>query len=162
MKNDAENDILFMCKALKFAREAFRRMEVPIGAVIVKDDNIISHGYNLKERKRIATKHAEIIAIERACKALGNWRLTGTTLYVNVEPCIMCVGAILQARIQRVVFGCNDDKFGALGSLYDMHDDKRLNHNFTLKAGVMRQESIKLLQDFFAAIRKGRLDCNRP
>lgn len=142
-----------MRKALMYARKAYKMNEVPIGAVIVKDDEIISSGYNIKERKNIATKHAEIIAIERACKALNNWRLLDATLYVNVEPCIMCVGAILQARIKRVVYGVADPKFGACESLYSIHNDKRLNHNFKVTRGILEEESKELLKKFFKELR---------
>jgi tRNA(adenine34) deaminase len=155
MNIDTDRDIIFMQTALKYAKRAYKLGEVPIGAVIVRDDTVISFGYNLKERKNIATKHAELIAIERACKALNNWRLLNTTLYVNVEPCIMCVGAILQARIKRVVYGCADKKFGACESLYNIGGDKRLNHNFVVKKGVLEDESVKLLQSFFKEVRKG-------
>ena len=154
MKIDADKDTAFMREALKYAKRAGKINEVPVGAVIVKDGDIISFGYNIKEKKNVATKHAEIIAIERACKALGNWRLTGTTLYVNVEPCIMCAGAIVQARIKMVVYGCADKKFGACESLYNIGSDKRLNHNFTVTKGVLEKESVKLLQDFFEEVRK--------
>ena len=129
MKIDADENITFMREALKYAKKARKINEVPIGAVIVKDGRIVSFGYNLKEKKNIATKHAEIIAIERACRALNNWRLANTTIYVNVEPCIMCVGAIVQARIKRVVYGCADKKFGACESLYNIGSDKRLLKN---------------------------------
>jgi tRNA(adenine34) deaminase len=153
MKINADKDIAFMREALRYAKKAYKINEVPIGAVIVRDDKVISFGYNQKERKNVATKHAEMIAIERACRALGNWRLTNATLYVNVEPCIMCVGAILQARIKRVVYGCADKKFGACESLYNICDDKRLNHNFAVTKGVSGDESVKLLRDFFKKIR---------
>lgn len=153
MNINAKNDIAFMKRALHYAKKAASYGEVPIGAVIVKDDKIISYGYNLKERKNISTKHAEIIAIERACKALDNWRLMGTAIYVNVEPCIMCVGAILHSRIERVVYGCKDTKFGACGSLYDMPGDTRLNHNCSVTDGVLEDESIKLLKGFFKKVR---------
>ncbi len=154
MTEYAENDIAFMLKALARAQKAFKIEEVPIGAVIVKDGVVISSGYNLKEKKLSATRHAEMIAIERACKKLGNWRLTGTTLYVNVEPCVMCAGAILQSRIKRVVYGCADKKFGACGSLYDMSNDSRMNHSFEVTAGILRDESIELMQSFFQLLRR--------
>jgi tRNA(adenine34) deaminase len=142
-----------MRKALSFAKKAYNIGEVPVGAVIVKGDEIISYGYNLKERKNISTKHAEIIAIERACKALNNWRLINTTIYVNVEPCIMCVGAILHARINRVVYGCTDKKFGACESLYSILEDNRLNHTCNVTRGVLKEESTTLLQSFFKEVR---------
>lgn len=156
MNNNIDKDTAFMKKALKYAQKAYDLAEVPIGAVIVKDDVIISRGYNMKERKNIATKHAEIIAIEKACGKLKNWRITGATLYVNVEPCIMCVGAILQARIKRVVYGLADKKFGACESLYRIHEDSRLNHNFEVTRGVLEEESLKLMQDFFKQLRNNK------
>ena len=154
MTNKTDTDIFFMRKALFYAKKAFKRREVPIGAVIVRDEEIISYGYNMKESKNVATRHAEIIAIERACKALDNWRLIDATLYVNVEPCVMCAGAILQARIKRVVYGCADSKFGACESLYAILNDSRQNHRCTVTKGVLEDESIAMLKEFFRELRK--------
>ncbi|MFC1855955.1 tRNA adenosine(34) deaminase TadA [Thermodesulfobacteriota bacterium] len=148
-----ENDVTHMRKALKYAKKAYKIGEVPIGAVLVKDDKIISYGYNVKEKKMNAIKHAEIIAIERASKLLGNWRLLDTTLYVNVEPCIMCAGAIVHARIKRVVYGCKDVKFGGVESLYNILTDERLNHNCAATGGVLEEESVDLMQRFFKTLR---------
>jgi tRNA(adenine34) deaminase len=142
--------------ALREAEKASARGEVPIGAVIVRDGEIISRGYNLREGKQDPAAHAELIAIRKAAKKLGNWRLTGTTLYVTLEPCIMCMGAILLARIDKVVFGCYDPKGGAAGSLYDFSDDRRLNHRLALVAGVREAECAALLSSFFAALRAAK------
>jgi len=140
---------LFMEEAIALAKAAASEDEVPVGAVIVKDDTIIATGYNLREQSRCATKHAEIIAIEAACKVLESWRLTECHLYVTLEPCIMCAGAILQSRIPRVTFGAPDPKGGAMGSLYELHADKRLNHMVTVSEGLLAGESSLLLKDFF-------------
>jgi tRNA(adenine34) deaminase len=142
--------------AIREAEKAAARGEVPIGAVIVRDGAIISRGYNLREGKQDPAAHAELIAIRKAAKKLGNWRLTGTTLYVTLEPCIMCMGAIILARIDKVVFGCYDPKGGAAGSLYDFSDDRRLNHRLALVAGVREAECAALLSGFFAALRAAK------
>ena len=142
--------------AIREAEKAAARGEVPIGAVIVSDGEIISRGYNLREGKQDPAAHAELIAIRKAAKKLGNWRLTGTTLYVTLEPCIMCMGAIILARIDKVVFGCYDPKGGAAGSLYDFSDDRRLNHRLALVAGVREAECAALLSGFFAALRAAK------
>ena len=142
--------------AIREAEKAAARGEVPIGAVIVSDGAIISRGYNLREGKQDPAAHAELIAIRKAAKKLGNWRLTGTTLYVTLEPCIMCMGAIILARIDKVVFGCYDPKGGAAGSLYDFSDDRRLNHRLALVAGVREAECAALLSGFFAALRAAK------
>lgn len=148
-----KDDAYWMGIALREAEKAGDRGEVPIGAVVVRGDVAIAKGYNLRETKKDPAAHAEMIAIRKAAKRLGNWRLTGTTLYVTLEPCIMCMGAILLARIERVVFGCYDPKAGAAGSLYDLSDDKRLNHRFTLQAGVREAECAAILSVFFADLR---------
>ena len=118
-----------------------------------RDGRIVGRGYNQREGKRDPSAHAELLAIRRAAKRLSNWRLTGSTLYVTLEPCIMCMGAILLARIQRVVFGCFDPKGGAAGSLYDLSCDRRLNHRVELVAGVRQDECSILLSGFFATLR---------
>nr|WP_268741760.1 tRNA adenosine(34) deaminase TadA [Geotalea uraniireducens] len=154
MKSAVEkDDVWWMGSAIREAEKAAERGEVPIGAVIVRDGKIISRGYNLREGKQDPAAHAELIAIRKAAKKLGNWRLAGTTLYVTLEPCIMCMGAILLARVEKVVFGCYDPKGGAAGSLYDLSDDKRLNHRVTLVAGIRQAECAALLSGFFAALR---------
>lgn len=149
-----KDDLFYMKKALSRAKEAARRGEVPIGAVIVDaGGEIIATGRNMRESKRNALHHAEIIAIDRACKKLNAWRLTDCTLYVTMEPCPMCAGAIVNSRIKRVVFGCFDKKAGAYGSVFDLHEYP-LNHKYETIGGVMEKECAKILSDFFAELRK--------
>ncbi|MBI1922112.1 MAG: tRNA adenosine(34) deaminase TadA [Geobacter sp.] len=150
----SHDDAHWMGYALREARKAAACGEVPIGAVMVHDGKIIARGYNLRESKNDPSAHAELIAIRKAAAKLGDWRLSGTTLYVTLEPCIMCMGAILLARVKRVVFGCYDPKGGAAGSLYDLSNDRRLNHRVLLEAGVREADCSTLLSGFFAALRK--------
>ena len=139
----------WMWAALEQARRAEQIEEVPIGAVIVHQDEIIGEGYNQRETLRDPTAHAEMIAITQAAQALGDWRLSGCTLYVTLEPCPMCAGAIVQARIPRVIFGTTDPKAGACTTLYQITDDARLNHRCTVLGGVLQEECKGLLQQFF-------------
>ena len=148
------DDHYWMGIALREARKAEDRSEVPIGAVVVRDGVVIGRGYNLRESSNDPAAHAELIAIRKAAKRIGNWRLAGSVLYVTLEPCIMCMGAILLARVERVVFGCHDPKGGAAGSLYDLSDDRRLNHSVTLTAGVRGDECSALLSGFFRDLRR--------
>lgn len=140
--------------ALEQAREAGNLDEVPIGAVVVYDDTVISAAHNLRETTNDPAGHAEFLALKQASDKLGAWRLSGCTVYVTLEPCIMCAGLMHQARIDRCVFGAHDPKAGALGTLYQVHADDRLNHNFEVSAGVCEQECADLLRDFFAKKRK--------
>jgi tRNA(adenine34) deaminase len=149
----SKDDEYWMRQALREATKAETRGEVPIGAVIVRDGALIASGYNQREGKQDPAAHAELIAIRKAARKLGNWRLTGTTLYVTLEPCTMCMGAIILARIDRVVFGCHDPKGGAAGSLYDFSCDQRLNHQVTVTTGIREQECSQRLSAFFAALR---------
>ena len=149
-----KDDTYWMGAAFREAVKAGDRGEVPIGAVVVRDGKVIGRGHNQREGKQDPAAHAELIAIRRAAKRTGNWRLTGTTLYVTLEPCIMCMGLILLARIGRVVFGCHDPKGGAAGSLYDLSDDRRLNHRVELRSGVREAECATLLSDFFRLLRR--------
>ena len=142
-----------MKQALARAKNAEKSDEVPIGALIVKDGKIIASGRNMREGKRNALHHAEIIAIDRACKKIGAWRLTGCTLYVTMEPCPMCAGAIVNSRISRVVFGCYDQKAGACGSVYNINDYP-LNHKFEVVGGVLENECASILSEFFIKLRK--------
>jgi len=139
----------WMAFALSLAKTAANIDEVPVGALIVKDNKILSTGFNLRESCQSVTKHAEIIAIEAACKKLGSWRLNDCSLYVTLEPCMMCCGAIYQSRIAEVVYGCTDPKGGCLGSLYSINEDERLNHNFKVVKGVCEESARELLQVFF-------------
>jgi len=139
----------FRQQALGEAQKAYDMGEVPIGAVIVKDGEVIARGHNLREREKDPTLHAEMVAIREAAKHLGGWRLTGCELYVTIEPCPMCAGAIIQARIQRVVFGALDPKAGCAGSLYNLLQDPRFNHRVEVISGVMEEECRRIMQEFF-------------
>ena len=145
-------DEKMMAEALKEAAAALSEGEAPIGAVIVKDGEIISTGRNTRETKKTALGHAEIEAIAKACDSLKSWRLSGCTMYVTLEPCPMCAGAIINARIDRVVYGAKDDKAGSMGTLIDL-SKVNFNHNPRLTAGVMAKESAKLLGEFFSQLR---------
>lgn len=150
--NKKNNDVQYMKVALENASIAFKMQEIPVGAVIVKDGEIISSAHNERETGKCATAHAELIAIERACKKLGTWRLHGCTLYVTLEPCPMCSGAIINSRIERVVCALKDPKAGALGSVLDLNSYP-LNHKCIVEYGVLENDSRALLQDFFDMLR---------
>ncbi|MFH1146615.1 MAG: tRNA adenosine(34) deaminase TadA [Pseudomonadota bacterium] len=139
----------FMKQALTIALEGSYKGEVPVGAVLVKNNEIIGRGHNRVIELNDPTAHAEIVAIREGAAVLGNYRLLDSTLYVTVEPCIMCAGAVLQARIKRLVFGAEDPKGGAFGSLYNMAEDDRLNHRIDIVSGVSGSECRSLLQEFF-------------
>lgn len=143
------NDEQYMELALRQAEDAANCGEVPIGAVLIKDDIVLAAERNRREELKDATAHAEILAIRRACELLGGWRLSGCTLYVTLEPCPMCAGAMIQARIDRLVFGANDPKGGAAGTLYDIVRDQRLNHRLEVSGGILEEECAVLLQQFF-------------
>lgn len=145
-----------MAYAIKEAKKAAKRGEVPVGAVVVHRGEVISRGYNRKESASDPTAHAEIIAITKAARKLNSWRLKGTTLYVTLEPCLMCMGAIIQARVPRLVFASMDPKAGACGSLYDVSSDARLNHRVRVTQGVEEVEASELLTGFFTDLRARR------
>lgn len=149
-------DEYFMKKAIEQAKSAFAYDEVPIGAVIVKDSEIIAVGNNFKERENCAVYHAEVVAIINACKKLNNWYLDGCTLYVTLEPCPMCCGAIVNSRIDRVVYGAKDAKSGAVVSLYNLLNDKKLNHQVQVTGGVLEDECSSILTDFFKKKREDK------
>ncbi len=149
-------DEFYMGKALAEADIAAAVGEIPIGAVIVYQKKVIARAYNLRETLPCATAHAELLAIEKACRALGRWRLTGCTLYVTVEPCPMCAGAIVNSRLDKVVYGCDDPKAGAVRSLFHIVDNERLNHRVEVVAGVRADECAQKMKDFF---RTRRLKC---
>lgn len=147
-------DQQFMQEALMEAKKAEALGEVPIGAVVVYNGEIIARAYNLRETSQNATTHAELIAIQEACKKTGSWRLENTTLYVTLEPCPMCAGAILQSRIPRVVYGAKDPKAGCVDSLYRLLNDARFNHECEVTEGILAQECGQILTDFFKALRE--------
>ena len=142
-----------MREALSLAREAGARGEVPVGAVVVFEDRVVGRGANARESARDPTAHAELLAIQDAARTLGRWRLSGTTLVVTLEPCAMCAGAMVLARIDRLVFGASDPKAGAAGSLMDLSADPRLNHRFPVERGVLADEAGEVLRAFFRARR---------
>lgn len=144
----------FMKEALKQAKKAYEKLEVPVGAVIVKDGQIIAKAYNQKEAKFDTTKHAEILAIQKASKKLNSWRLIDCEMYVTLEPCPMCAGAIIQSRIKKVYYGVKDEKTGAVGSKLNLFKDYKFNHNVDFEDGLLKEECRKLLQDFFVELRK--------
>ena len=143
-----DEDVAFMRRAMELAMVAESIDEVPVGAIAVRDGKIIAEAYNTRETEKCATHHAEVLAIERACAALGGWRLPGVTLYVTMEPCAMCAGAIINARIPRVVFGAPDLRFGAFGSLIDL-SEVPLNHSPEIVGGVLKDENVAILQSYF-------------
>lgn len=155
------SDIAFMELALEEARQAEREDEVPIGAVVVYEGRVIARAHNRRETDKDPKAHAEFLAMEEASRVLDVWRLTGCTVYVTLEPCIMCAGLMHQARISRCVYATADPKAGACGSLYHIHDDGRLNHSFEITAGVLAKESAQLLQNFFARRRAERKKAKR-
>lgn len=139
----------YMKQAIKQAMKAQEKDEVPIGCVIVKDDKIIARGYNLRQSKQQSYAHAEMIAIQKACKKLGTWRLEDCDLYVTLEPCPMCAGAILQSRIKRVIYGAKDPKGGCIDSCMKMYETKGFNHYPEVLSGVLDEECGSLLTNFF-------------
>lgn len=143
----------FMVKALELAKIADSLGEVPVGCVVVLDGTIIGQGFNRRELDACCLSHAELLALKNACQTLGRWRLTDAIVYSTLEPCIMCAGALVHARIAQLVYGAADPKFGGIESLYSMASDSRLNHRFTFTAGVMAAESAQLLKDFFSKLR---------
>ena len=146
------DDLDFMREALSLARKAAEMGEVPVGCVITRGQEIVGRGYNRRETDKSALAHAEIQAIDQACRTLGGWRLWECTLYVTLEPCAMCAGAILNARIPRVVYGASDRKFGACGSVCSLFS-MDFNHHPQVEAGLLEEESKALLQDFFQNLR---------
>ena len=148
-------DLMFMRMALEEASRAPAVGEVPIAALIVQNSQVLAQTHNYRELWQDPTAHAEVTAIRAAAIALGTWRLTDTTLYVTVEPCLMCIGAIILARISRVVFGAWDSKAGACGSVFDFTNEPRLNHRVEILGGLLEQESQALIQQFFRQLRIG-------
>jgi len=154
--NDA--DVRFMRAAIEAAKIAEENGDVPIGAVIVYKNQIIAKAYNQRQQLQDPTAHAEIIALTQAAAFLESWRLNGCTMYVTLESCPMCAGALVLARMDRLVYGCDDPKSGACGSLYDIVRDARLNHKLGVTSGVLADECRRLLQDFFEQRRPGKVN----
>lgn len=148
-----DENIKFMKEALKEAKKSYQKDEIPVGAVIVKNGKIIARGHNIKETKTDPTKHAEIIAIQKASKKLQTWRLSGCTMYVTLEPCSMCAGSLIQARIDKVVIGTMDEKTGACGSVLNLLSDYKFNHTVQIETGIMQEECKTILQQFFKELR---------
>ena len=144
----------FMKEALKEAKKAYDKLEVPVGAVIVKDGKIIARAHNLKETKFDTTKHAEILAIQKASKKLNSWRLIDCEMYVTLEPCSMCAGALINSRIKKVYIGASDQKTGAVGSVFNLLEDYTFNHKVEYKKGVLQDECESILKEFFRELRK--------
>jgi tRNA(adenine34) deaminase len=147
-------DVEAMTEALRLAREAGARGEVPVGAVAVFEGRVVGRGANAREAAHDPTAHAELLAVQEAARALGRWRLTGVTVYVTLEPCAMCAGAMVLARIDRLVFAAADPKAGAVGSLFDLSRDPRLNHRYPVDRGLLGEEASELLRGFFRARRE--------
>jgi len=153
MVESTKADINFMQAALEEAKAAGARGEVPVGAVIVSDDRMVGRGGNRTILDCDPSAHAEIVALREAAKSIGNYRLLGTTLYVTIEPCVMCAGAMVQARIARLVYGADDPKGGAAGSCFSIFDHPQINHRVEVSRGMLAEEAAALLQSFFAARR---------
>jgi tRNA(adenine34) deaminase len=149
-------DEFFMKEALREAQKAYEINEVPIGAVIVKNGEIVGRGYNQKETMKDATLHAEISAIKDACRNLGGWRLPGCTMYVTLEPCPMCAGALVNSRVEKLVIGARDLKTGACGSVLNIVQTEKLNHQINVQFGIMEEDCTKVLKDFFWDLRSSK------
>lgn len=148
-----DEDKVYMAMALDEAQKAYRLGEVPIGAVVVRHQKIIGRGHNMRETWKDPTAHAEMIAIRKACEQAGGWRLTESTLYVTIEPCPMCAGAMVLARLPRLVYGARDPKGGAVDSLFDLVRREELNHRVEVTAGVLEEECRAIMQKFFRELR---------
>lgn len=146
----------FMKIALKEAKKAYDKEEIPVGAVIVKDGKVVAKAHNLKEQKNDTTKHAEILAIQKASKKLDSWRLQDCEMYVTLEPCSMCAGALIQSRIKKIYIGTMDYKTGACGSVLNLLNDYKFNHYVEIETGILADECEKILKDFFKELRKNK------
>jgi tRNA(adenine34) deaminase len=154
MEHKQFTDEHYIKEALLEAEKAFCKKEAPIGAVAVHQGKIVARAHNLREKKQDPLGHAELILLRKLSHKFKNWRILGITLYVTLEPCLMCMGALLQARIQKIVYGTPDPKAGACGSLYDLSQDPRLNHQIEVKSGVLQPECSAILKKFFENLRK--------
>ena len=148
------NNEIYMREAYKEALKAYKKNEVPIGCVIVKDNKIIAKAHNLRNSKKNSLYHAEVLAIDKACKKLKKWILDDCTIYVTMEPCVMCAGSILQARIQKVVYGIPQNRYGCVGTLMNLFTDFEFNNSPIVEKGIMEEEIKKLVSDFFVELRK--------
>jgi len=158
--NFPEQTYRFMYTALQEAEKALVEDEVPVGAIVIRENKIIGRGYNQTEKLNDATAHAEMIAITAAANHIGNWRLTDCSIYITLEPCIMCTGAILASRISELYFAAYDPKFGACGSLYNLAEDGKTNHKLKVYSGIYTEESQRLLSQFFASVRNSSIKEN--
>lgn len=149
-----EKNEKFMREALKEAQKAYEKLEVPVGAVIVKDGKIIARAHNQKETKKDTTKHAEMLAIQKASKKLESWRLIDCEMYVTLEPCSMCAGAIINSRIKKIYIGTLDKKTGAAGSVFNLFEDYVFNHKVEIEKGILQKDCEQILKDFFRELRK--------
>ncbi|HJW74759.1 MAG TPA: tRNA adenosine(34) deaminase TadA, partial [Thermoleophilia bacterium] len=147
--DDLPDDEYFMRLALREATRAVAHDDVPVGAIVVRDGEVIAQAHNERELRQSPTAHAEVLAIEEAAARIGHWRLPETTIYVTIEPCPMCAGAISQARIPRLVYGARDEKAGAAGTVFDIARDPRLNHCVEVTGGILEAESVSLMRQFF-------------
>jgi len=154
--NIKENSEKFMKEALKEAKKAYNKLEVPVGAVIVKDGKIIARAYNQKECKNDTTNHAEILAIKKASKKLNSWRLIDCDMFVTLEPCSMCAGALIQSRIRKVYIGAPDLKTGACGSVLNLLEDYTFNHKVEVENGILKNECESILKSFFKELRQSK------
>lgn len=150
----SNDDEKYMVEAIKEAKKAEAKVEVPIGAVLVLDGEIIARAHNLRETNQNALAHAELLVIDSACRKLGTWRLEDTTLYVTLEPCPMCAGAVILSRISRVVYGAKDPKGGCCGTFMNLPEDERFNHRSEVVSGILEAECSELLTNFFRGIRE--------
>ena len=153
MKNENFKEY-YMKQALKEAEKAYKKLEVPVGAIIVKDGKIIARAYNQKEEKKDTTKHAEILAIQKASKKLQSWRLLDCEMYITLEPCSMCAGAIINSRIKKVYIGTMDEKTGAAGSVFNLFNDYTFNHKVEIETGILKEDCEIILKKFFKELRE--------
>lgn len=154
--NNVDTDIKYMKEALKEAQKAYLKKEIPVGAVIVYQDKIIARAYNTRVSEKQVFTHAEIKAINKACKKLNSWILEDCTIYVTLEPCLMCTGALLQSRIKRIVFAANEPKHGVIESIDNVLDNPKFNHHIEITGGVLKEESSTMLKNFFHELRQNK------
>lgn len=150
------SDEYFMELAMREAKKAYKKKETPIGAIIVKNNKVIARAHNLREKTKKSTAHAEILAIDKACKKLKSWRLIDCDIYVTLEPCPMCAGAIIQSRIKRVIFGAEDKKSGSAGSVIDLFEINDFNHIVKVTRNILKEECSNILKMFFRELRKNK------